>query len=71
MEHGWLSTKYRANVMRPNIRGGMCSTQHIAAHICVFELELIYGAISILRNGPRILRAMNTVKKEMEDSHGQ
>ena len=71
MEHGWLSTKYRANVMRPNIRGEMIVTEHTAANLCLDELNKIYGAISILRNGPRILRAMNTVRKEMEDSHGQ
>jgi hypothetical protein len=69
MEHGWLSTKYRANVMRTNIRGEWCLTEHTAANICLDELNKIYGAINILRNGPRILRAMNTVKKEMETKY--
>jgi len=70
MEHGFLITKYQANVMRTNIRGEWCLTEHIAANLCLDELNRIYGAISILRNGPRILRAMNTVKTEVESERG-
>lgn len=66
MDHGFLSNQYRINIVRPNIRGQMIVTEHMAATFCVDDLCKRFGAVSVLRNGPRILKAMATVRAEVK-----
>ena len=69
MEHSVLSDMYRRNVVTSTRNGQKVVTKYTAATRCMNHLVLRYGADSVLRNGPRILRAMNTVRAEVEAQH--
>lgn len=68
--HGVLSENYRRKVVQRDVRNKPHLVLHTASDYCIKELIQQFGSMCVLRNGPRILRAMDTVRREVAAEHG-
>lgn len=59
MEHGWMSQQFRRDSM------GFMGGHSVAVHKLVRNAIVAYPATTVLRNGPRILRACETMRAQM------